>query len=127
MWKEKKFGMNMQAVCDNEKRFIDIDISKTGSTSDYMVFCTSSLLQKLQTQGFLKKVLTLYGDAAYVNCDFMTAPFKGVGTGVKDAFNFYQSQLRINIECAFGMLVHKFGCLQKPLPGGLYIKKSLCW
>ena len=78
-------------------------------------------------QRFFRDGLTLYGDSAYVNCDFITATFKGVGAGVKDAFNFFQSQLRINIEFTFGILVYKFGCLRKHIPGGLHIKKSQCW
>ena len=53
----------------------------------------------------------------------MTTPYKGVSGGIKDAFNFYHSQLRINIECAFGMLVHKWGCLQKPLPCNFSLPK----
>ena len=50
--------------------------------------------------------LCIYGDAAYGNNMYMTVPFKNVSMGPKDAFNFYHSQIRINIECAFGMLVH---------------------
>ena len=53
----------------------------------------------------------------------MTTPYKGVSGGIKDAFNFYHSQLQINIECAFGILVHKWGCLQKPLPCNLLLPK----
>jgi hypothetical protein len=38
-----------------------------------------------------------------------------VTSGPKDAMNFYHSQLWINIECAFGILVHRWGMLQKPM------------
>jgi hypothetical protein len=44
----------------------------------------------------------------------MVMPFKGVQNMAKDAFNFFHSSaLRINIECAFGMLVHWWGILRK--------------
>ena len=33
----------------------------------------------------------------------------------RDNYNFYLSQLRINIECCFGMLVNKFRVLTRPL------------
>ena len=35
--RKKKFGLNMQAVCDAEGRFLDVEIEYPGSTSDF--FC----------------------------------------------------------------------------------------
>ncbi|KAG7348755.1 DDE superfamily endonuclease [Nitzschia inconspicua] len=66
--------------------------------------------------GFLKDGLVIAGDNAYINTLYMVCPFRSIKGGPKDAFNFFHSQLRINIECAFGMLVHKWGCLRKPMP-----------
>ena len=40
------------------------------------------------------------------------------------AYNFYHSPLQINIECTFGMLVHSWGELQKPIPVNIYIDKT---
>jgi DDE superfamily endonuclease len=74
--------------------------------------------KKVETEGFLRDGLQLYGDNAYVS------PFKQVSSGPKDAFNFYHSQLRITVECAFGMLVHKWGCLRKPLPMNIPVSKQ---
>ena len=98
--------MILQGTCDHHRRFIDIDVGHPDATSDYLTFCTSELLDNLLQPGFLKKGLTLFGDNAYVNTEFMTTPFKAVGGGLLDSFNFYHSQVRINIECAFGMLIH---------------------
>lgn len=53
----------------------------------------------------------------------MSVPFKAVTGGPKDAYNFYQPSVRINIECAFGMLVHRFGILWKPMPIGFLLLK----
>ena len=122
--RKKKYGMILQGTCDHERRFIDFDISQPGCTSDYLTFCNCDLLKKkLLEPGFLKPGLTLYGDNAYVNTSFMTTPFKAVSGGIKDGFNFYHSQVRINIECAFGMLVHRWGCLRKPIPVNVKIPK----
>ena len=122
--RKKKYGMVLQAVCDHNLRFLDMDISQPASTSDFLTFCTCSLLKKLQTPGFLFPGLTLFGDGAYVNTSFMTSPFKGVVEGgLKDAFNFYHSSLRITIECAFGVFVHRWGVLRKPLPCNISIPK----
>jgi hypothetical protein len=46
----------------------------------------------------------------------MVTPYKNDHAGPKDDFNFFHSQLCINIERAFGMLVKKWAVLQKPLP-----------
>ena len=53
----------------------------------------------------------------------MASPFKGTSSGPKDACNFFQSQIRINIECAFGILVSRWGVLRKAIPMNIGIKK----
>ena len=103
--RKKKFGLNLQAVCDARRRFLDVEIKHPGSTSDYLAFALSRLHQKLEgrspqcpTLPFLCPGLALYGDNAYVNTKYMVVPFKNVSEGAKDAFNFYHSQVRI-IRC----------------------------
>ena len=56
--------------------------------------------------------------------EFMTTPFKSVGHGILDSFNYHHLQIRINIECALGMLIHRWGCLRKLLPVNITIKKT---
>jgi hypothetical protein len=52
----------------------------------------------------------------------MSIPIPGTNiTQAEDAYNFYFSQLRITIERAFGILVHRFGVLRAPL--SISIKK----
>ena len=121
--RKKKFGLNLQAICDHNRKFLDIDIVHPGSTSDYLCFSTSAISDRLENQGLLHEGFTIFGDNAYVNSPFMTTPFKNVSDGTCDAFNFHHSQLRINIECAFGMLVHKWGVLRKPFPVNVSIEK----
>ena len=108
----------MQAVCDARRRFLWVDLKYPGSTSDFFAFDQSTLKSQLEQQGFLRRGLCLFGDAAYANSPYMVTPFRSA-TGTKDDFNFFQSQLRINIECAFGMLVHRFGMLRKAFPMGV--------
>ena len=58
----------------------------------------------------------LNGDDAYACDEQMVTPYLGRGLSVgKDSFNFYQSRVRINIECAFGMLHARWGILWKPI------------
>ena len=109
--RKMKIGLNMLAVCDARRRFLDVEIRHPGSTSDYLAFALSTLHQKLEgknphdeTLPFLCPGVAVYGDNAYVNTLYMVVPFKSVSSGPKDAFNFYHSQLRINIECALACL-----------------------
>ena len=129
--RKKKFGLNMQAVCDARRRFLDVEIMHPGATSDYLAFATSTLHKKsvgdnihVAGQPFLFPGLVLYGDNAYINTKWMVVPFKSVSSGPKDAYNFFHSQVRINIECAFGMLVHRWGILRKAIPMNISLVKT---
>jgi hypothetical protein len=112
-----KFGVNMQGICDDKLRFTWLDISWPGSTADYMAWVTSDLYADIENP--LKKIIlpgfTLLGDNAYVKNSFMSVPFKGTVQEDKDSYNFYQSQLRITIERAFGVLVHRWAILRGPM------------
>jgi hypothetical protein len=77
----------------------------------------------VEQEGFLAPGLVLFGDNAYVNTPYMATPYRGVSSGPEDAYNFYHSQLRISIECAFGMLVQRWGILRKPIPKQISIAK----
>jgi DDE superfamily endonuclease len=114
----------MQGVCDAKRRFLDVYIGHPGSTSDFLSFQTSPLRRQLEIPNLLHQELCLYSDNSYVNTNYMVTPYKGVADGPEDSFNFYQSQLRICIECAFGMLVHLFAILRKPIPKNITIAKQ---
>ncbi len=121
--RKKKFGVNLQAVCDHKRRFLDVYCKHPGSCSDFTMWLECELRKQVEMPGFLKSGLVIYGDNAHVNTPCMVTPFKAVNSGGKDDYNFYHSQLRINIECCFGMLVHRFGCLRKPMPTNFTIAK----
>jgi DDE superfamily endonuclease len=109
--RKKKYGLNFMATCDDKCRFLDIEIRHPGSASDYLAFATSNLKVMLEEPGFLAPGLVIFGDNAYSNTQYMVTPYKGNVSVSKDAFNFYHLQLRIQIECAFGRLVHCWGIL----------------
>jgi hypothetical protein len=69
--------------------------------------------------------LCLFGDNAYTNTSFMATPYSGVSGGSKDAYNFFHSQLRINIECAFGKFVHRWGILRAAIPLNISLTKTI--
>ena len=123
--RKKCFVLNMQAICDSKRRFLDIDITHPDSTSDYLAFGTSPICTLLETEGFLSPGLTIYGDNTYMNTPYMTPPFKSISSGVKDAYNFYHSQVQINIECTFGILVNRWAVLRAPIPINVSIKNDI--
>jgi hypothetical protein len=135
----------MQATCDAHGRFLDIYLKHPGATSDYLAFMTLPLQHKLEQNGFLAPGLCLFGDNAYVNTHYMATPYRNISAGTKDdsqvrplfaspsgfspfltnsIFVLLLSQLRINIECAFGMLVHCWGILRRALSSTIGLKKT---
>ena len=83
-----------------------------------MASVTLSLCRCLEDNAVTKKILegfTIIGDNAYVQKFYMAIPLKGLQTGWKDGYNFYLSQLRITIERAFGVFVHRWAILRAPL------------
>ena len=111
-WKGK-YGLNLQGVCDHIQRFTSIWILHPGSSSDFLSFIRSY------------PGLVIFGDLAYVNNSSMVTPYKNARAGERDNFNFFHSQLRINIECAFGQLVHQWPILCCPLSANFGVKKQI--
>lgn len=117
------YAWNVQAICDASRRFTFVDIRYPGSTGDHLAFLGSTKYHDYDS-GSIPHPFFLVGDAAYALKPRMLTPFKGSkaewnrrnldGTAM-DSFNFYLSQLRINIECAFGILVRRWGVLWRPL------------
>ena len=116
--RKKKFGLNLQGVCDHLWWFISVDIGFLASSSVLLCFVNSFICEKLQEDGIVLNWLCLYSDAPSAKNLTMVVPFKGA------AYNFYHSQLQINIECAFGMLVHHWGILRKPIQVNISIDRT---
>jgi hypothetical protein len=123
--RKHKFGLNMQGTCDAEGKFLDVSIGHPASTSDFLAFSTSKFHKKIESPGYLAPGLCIFGDLAYVNNGYLMTPFKNVKSGAKDNFNFYHSQLRINVECAFGMFVGRWGILRRALPKTMGLRKVI--
>lgn len=99
------------AICDANRRFLYYDISKASTTHDSLAFSSCSLGRKV-LQGQLPWPFFLNGDNAYVPSNSMLTPSNNPDL---DAYDFHQSSNRMAIECAFGILVRRWGVLWRPL------------
>jgi hypothetical protein len=117
-YRKDKFGMLLMAGCDHKCKFRFADIRHPGVSSDYTAWVTSCIGLALEDpdQTIIAPGYTIAGDGAFVENATMSIPIPGKNiTDAEDAYNFYLSQIRITIERAFGILVHRFGCLRGPL------------
>ena len=55
----------------------------------------------------------------------MATPYAATSGGTKDAYSFSRSQLRIRIECAFGMLTHRWAILRSAIPMNITVSKTV--
>ena len=116
--RKDKYGLNLQAICDHNLKFTWVDMKWPAATSDYMAWVTSSLYRALENNAVTKTIIdgfVIVGDCAYVKKMFMATPLRGMQGGSADAYNFYLSQLRITIERAFGVFVHRWAILRASL------------
>jgi hypothetical protein len=53
--RKSKFGLNCQAICDHNGKFLEVWIGNPASSSDFISFIRSSMYDKLSKPGFLSK------------------------------------------------------------------------
>ncbi|MBV5267579.1 MAG: transposase family protein, partial [Burkholderiaceae bacterium] len=108
------YGINVQAACDSECRFVYATLAAPGGANDIAAYRKTSLARKIESLPLGKFVV---GDNAYVCTEHLLTPFPGdeKKDPGNDAYNFYLSQLRIRIEMAFGRLVNKWRIFRRPL------------
>jgi hypothetical protein len=119
-----KFGSNCQAVSDVRGWILDLLIGLPGASSDCIAFEASNLYERLEG-GLLKKGLVLFGDNAHLNTRYMATLFLNVSSGSKDDYNYFHSQVCIQVECAFGQLVSRWGILRSAIPCNVTIVKTV--
>ena len=87
------FGLKLQGTLDSNGCFLDVFIGHPDSSSDHLTFMTSPFFYQLDKPPFLAPGLAWLGDNAYVSNRYMVTPFKQAKEGLKDAINYFQSQL----------------------------------
>lgn len=117
------YALNVQAICDKQKRILWCFAGNKGSSHDSTAFSNSRLhtLLKSKAAELSRRGLYLAGDSAYGLSDFMLVPYdtrEMEASGVfkqYDAYNYHHSCCRIHIECAFGEVVMRWGILWRTL------------
>jgi DDE superfamily endonuclease len=108
------YGVNIQAACDHNSRFVFIGVAGPGVMGDRQALNQVDLGRMVQNlPGFYCTI----GDCAYTPTENLVPIYRGENAKNErnDNFNFYASQLRIRIEMAFGLMVKKWGILSRPL------------
>jgi hypothetical protein len=111
-------GFNIQAACDHSCRFQFIAVAGPGVMGD------RDAINEVELGNLIEDLPGLYcaiGDCAYKASEHLVPIFGGTNALVEknDNFNFFASQLRIRIEMSFGLMVKKWGILQRPLTNKL--------
>jgi hypothetical protein len=75
-------------------------------------------------EGILAPELCLFGDNTYLNTSYEATPYFAVSGGTNNAYYFYHLQMQNCIECAFGMLTHRWAILQSAIPMNVAVHKS---
>jgi hypothetical protein len=99
------YALNCQAICDVKKRILWISSRHIGSCHDSRAFTDTRLYALLlERKEWLKdRGFFIAGDSAYNMESFLLVPYGEAGPqSEEDAYNFWQSNSRIRIECCFG-------------------------
>ena len=120
-------SLNVQAVCDFSNKFIDVVVRWPGSVHDARIFSNSMIFKELQNgtipqsprvikDGEEPVPICLLGDAAYPLLPFLMKEFASGGiTREQQFFGWKLSSSRMVIECSFGRLKARWGCLRRPM------------
>jgi len=121
------FSVNCQAICDANKCFTYASMITAGSTHDATAWACTGLSARVHE--LERHHLWLVADDAYPVSEYMITPYQGCDHMARDDsdFNYTQSSLRINIECAFGLLVRRWGILWRKLEVPLKKVKKVVW
>ena len=111
------YAVNCQVCCDSHRRITWMSLSHPGACPDVVAYKQSVMCRAVEN-GLLPDEFYFIGDAAYPSSNQMLTPFNKPSLKKdvrRDGYNFYLSQLRIHIECVFGILVNRFPILQQQL------------
>ena len=113
--RKKKYALNIQAICDEQRRFTFVSSGYPGSVSDATVFCESSFFRS-PNLFFWRPDEYILADKAYRTTRRCMTPYKEPWASVEEGgyheFNLRLAEARVKIEHAFGVLKNRWRSLQ---------------
>ena len=110
----KKYGINIQCVCDSMCRFLYVSVSLPGSQTDINSFRSTFIPQYLEDM--LPNDYFFIGEMAYPCSNKILTPYPGTNLELKKViFNYYLSHLRVKIENYFGFMTNKCQIFDRPI------------
>jgi hypothetical protein len=106
------YALLLMAIADIHRRFTWADCSMAPQTHDSTAWTATELGQRVE-RGDLPYPYFLNGDAAFSLGPSMITPSNN--DPALDDLDYYQSSNRMPIECAFGILIRRWGVLWRPL------------
>eukprot|EP01050_Picozoa_sp_SAG11_P009390 SAG11_NODE_877_length_6761_cov_5.177574_4_plen_232_part_00 len=109
----------VQAICDHKRRFTYMSARTVGPTHDATAFSTTNVYDELSA-GQLPHAYHFVADDAYSgSAEEVLTPYPGYNLAEtaleQDVFNYYLSNARVEVECALGALVRRFGMPVAPI------------
>jgi len=117
------YALNVQAICDRKERILWISPGHQGSTHDSTAWHNTHLKSEFEKIHDILKAhgLFIVGDSAYPLSAYLQVPYYNAKPGSpEDAFNFWLSNSRIQIECTFGKFISRFGIFWRTLKFDLF-------
>ena len=98
------YGVNIQASCDHNCRFLFIGVTGPGVMGDHQAIHECGLSKLVEST---RGVLYCIGDCAFTPTEKLLPIYRSEQSAKEryNNFNFYTSQLHIHIEMAFGVMV----------------------
>eukprot|EP00171_Calliarthron_tuberculosum_P003357 IDg3357t1 len=101
------------SIVDGTYRFMYLAINCVGSTHDSIAFSATKLVDELEDK-LIPVPYHLVDDDAYTCSNYMLVPVSAIRAppgSAADAYNFFQSSLRIHVDQAFGQLLTRWRLL----------------
>ena len=110
-------------MCDAKLKFNYLAVSSPGGMPDMKAYCECLLHDQIEAFPIGFHVV---GDPAYTLTEKLLIPYSGPQQAEtnNNVFNFFLSQLRIQIEMAFGLLTMKWRIFCRPLEGNMATMKN---
>lgn len=105
-------AINLTALCDSSKRFMDINVGQSEKCHDSHIFHMSNLAKHIFNDNIIPPQYHFIGDAAYGLHENIMTPYKGQAGVEHEVYNNRHSSTRMVVERIFSDLKNRWLCLK---------------